>query len=141
MHEFIDELNDLCKTLEREISDHNQKIKVGGRLSVEDLRVIDQLTHALKSVKTTMAMMEAGSQGYNAGERESHMGSNRGSYADNSYEGVSNYYNEGSERRGRNSMGRFVSRAGDVREEMRELMEHTNDPMVKQRLLSIMEEM
>jgi len=54
------------------------------------------------------------------------------------------HYNEGAGRRGRNSMGRFVSRASygnDVKQELREIMDQTGDQMVKQKIHSIISEM
>lgn len=147
MHEFDEELKELCKSLEREIEDYNKKFKVAGRISAEDLKVIDQLTHSLKSVKTTMAMMEGGSErGFYAD------GSNEGSYRGGSYrggsfadEGGSNrYYMDGSGRRGRDSMGRFVSRssyADDISYKLREIMERSNDDRTKQELRNIVEMM
>lgn len=144
MHEFNEELKELCKSLEREIEDYNKKFKVAGRISAEDLKVIDQLTHSLKSVKTTMAMTEAGSErGYYA------EGSNRGgSYRGGSYDdgGSNRYYmdEEGSGRRGRDSMGRFVSRssyAEDLSYKLREIMEQSNDDRTKMQLRNMIEKM
>lgn len=59
MHE-LDTLYDICETLNKELEEANEKIrKAGGKLSAGDLEVIDKLTHAIKSVKTTIAMIEA----------------------------------------------------------------------------------
>jgi hypothetical protein len=142
MHEFVKELKELCESLEREIEDYNKKFKVAGRISAEDLKVIDQLTHSLKSGKTTMAMMEGGSErGYYAD------GSNEGSYRGGSFAdegGYNRYYMDGSGRRGRDSMGRYVSRssyADDISYKLREIMERSNDDRTKQELRNIVEMM
>jgi hypothetical protein len=59
MHE-LDTLYDICETLNRELEEANEKIrKAGGKMSAGDLEVVDKLTHAIKSVKTTIAMIEA----------------------------------------------------------------------------------
>ena len=58
MHE-LDTLYDVCETLNRELEEANEKIrKAGGKMSAGDLEVVDKLTHAIKSVKTTIAMIE-----------------------------------------------------------------------------------
>lgn len=60
MEKKLETLYDLCDILTRELEDANEKIrKAGGKLSSGDLDVIDKMTHALKSIKTTIAMMEA----------------------------------------------------------------------------------
>lgn len=59
MHE-LDTLYDVCETLNRELEELNEKIhKAGGKMSAGDLEVVDKLTHAIKSVKTTIAMIES----------------------------------------------------------------------------------
>ena len=56
----IEDLHELCETLSREVGEANDKIRTaGGKLTAGDLEYIDKLTHALKSVKTTIAMVEA----------------------------------------------------------------------------------
>ena len=61
----IEDLHELCETISREIGDANEKIrKAGGKMTSGDLEYIDRLTHALKSVKTTIAMVEAEDGGY-----------------------------------------------------------------------------
>ena len=59
MHE-LDTLYDICETLNRELEDANEKIrKAGGKLSPGDIPMIDAITHAIKNVKKTIAMIEA----------------------------------------------------------------------------------
>ena len=109
----IEDLHELCETISREIGEANEKIrKAGGKLSGEDLTYLDKLTHTLKSLKTTIAMMEA-----EDGES--------GRYSMPHYGG---YNYGGSYRRGRDSMGRYTSRRGysyddGMIEELRSLME------------------
>ena len=51
----IEDLHELCETLSREVGEANDKIRTaGGKLTAGDLEYIDKLTHALKSVKTTL---------------------------------------------------------------------------------------
>ena len=59
-----EELKKICDTLNRELEHANEKIsRAGGNITGDDLSYIDRLTHAIKSVKTTMAMMEAEDEG------------------------------------------------------------------------------
>lgn len=123
MHNLND-LHELCETLSREIGEANEKIRsAGGKLTAGDLEYIDKLTHALKSVKTTIAMVEAES-GDESGRYMPH-------YNYSGYNG-GNY----SSRRGRDSMGRYTSRRGysyddGMIEELRSLMENAPDERTK----------
>lgn len=60
MHE-LENLYEICETLDRELTEANEKIRqAGGKLSAGDLEVIDKITHSIKSVKTTISMLEEG---------------------------------------------------------------------------------
>ena len=109
MHEKkLNTLYDICDALSKELEEVAQKTR--GGMSAGDLDLIDKLTHALKSTKTTIAMMEAededdGYSGwyrpmyyYDGGMGTSNRGMSRGSYAQG-------YSRRG---RGRDSMGRFT---------------------------------
>ena len=117
----IEDLHELCETISREIGEANDKIRsAGGKLSGEDLTYLDKLTHTLKSLKTTIAMVEA-----EDGES--------GRYSMPHYGG---YNYGGSYRRGRDSMGRYTSRRGysyddGMIEELRSLMESAPDERTK----------
>lgn len=56
-------LHELCDTLSEELEEYAQKTRNG--LNAGDLDAIDKLSHALKSIKTTIAMIEA--DGYSGG--------------------------------------------------------------------------
>lgn len=60
MHEkLIDNLEELCEAVERDLEESNEKIRAaGGKLSAGDVEYVDKLTHTLKSIKTTLAMLE-----------------------------------------------------------------------------------
>lgn len=63
----IEMMHELCDTIFREIEDCNEKIRsAGGKLSPGDIDYLDKLTHAVKSIKTTVAMMEADDGGYSS---------------------------------------------------------------------------
>ena len=100
MKELYEDLHGACEVMSRELGEMVDKIEQGGKMSGADLDMLDKLTHGIKSVKTTMAMMDAeGSYGDDSDYRDS-------------YRGGRSY------RRGRDSMGRYVSRRaydGDMR--------------------------
>ena len=118
---MYDELKHICEILENELANVNKKLdKSDGVLSGDDISYIDKLTHSIKSIKTTIAMMEAE-------EGES------GRYSMPHYGG---YNYGGSYRRGRDSMGRYTSRRGysyddGMIEELRSLMESAPDERTK----------
>ena len=84
------EMHELCETLTGEVKEMNAKIRAaGGKMSPQDLENVDKLTHALKSIKATMAM-------------------------DEDEEGYSEYYPLGGNayRRNRERMGRYSRHRG-----------------------------
>ncbi len=132
MDEKIKTLYELCETISRELEDANEKIrKAGGKVSAGDVDYLDKLTHSLKSIKTTIAMMESeeddegGYSGrympmYGGGmsyERGGNRGGNRGGSSNRggSYEGGS--YARGRIRAKRDSMGRYSREGGYSRED------------------------
>ena len=92
--DYLKDLHEMCEVLSRELGEANDKVRQnGGKLSGSDLEYIDRLTHAIKSIKTTIAMMEAEDG--------------------NSYDGYPanmSYYGGSYRGRRRDSMGRYSSR-------------------------------
>ena len=65
MDRKLETLYDLCETVTKELDTANEKINsAGGELSAGDVEFLDKLTHILKSLKTTIAMIEAEEQEY-----------------------------------------------------------------------------
>jgi len=123
---MYDELKHICEILENELANVNKKLdKSDGVLSGDDISYIDKLTHSIKSIKTTIAMMEA-----EDGESGRYMPHSYGMYGNGGYNG--NSY-----RRSRDSMGRYTSRRGGYSyddgmiEELRSLMENAPDEATK----------
>ena len=136
---MYDELKHICEILENELANVNKKLdKSDGVLSGDDISYIDKLTHSIKSLKTTIAMVEA---------------EDGGSYSDGSYRMYPhwNSYNDGMDNgsyargRGRNarrdSMGRYsrdgyggngYSRDQEMISELRELMNDAKDDRTRQ---------
>lgn len=137
-----EDLEELCQTLGDKISEANEKIRsASGDLTGGDLEYIDKLTHALKSIKTTMAMMEADGYSHDMG----YSGTYTGSYPGRYYPGSSYARGRGAKR---DSMGRY-SRRGYSRgeneeavEQLRAAMESAPDEKTRQdiqRIISRME--
>lgn len=144
--DYINDLHELCETISREIAEANDKIRAaGGKLSAGDVDYIDKLTHTLKSVKATIAMMED-EDGYSSATYP-----NGGSYARRGGYSREGGYN-GSYARGRmnarrDSMGRYsgrYSRDDGIVEELRSLMEDAPNESIKrdiQRIVDKIEQM
>lgn len=98
MDEKLKTLHELCDTLSKELEEVNDKIRRGGGMSAGDLETVDKLTHALKSIKTTIAMMEA-EDGYS------------GAYYPHYYRGGRSYASGRMNAR-RDSMGRYSRNDG-----------------------------
>lgn len=141
--DYLKDLHETCETLSRELGEANEKIKrAGGKMSSGDLEYLDRLTHAIKSVKTTIAMMEAEDEG----ESGYYMPMYGRSYADRSY----GMRDGNSYARRRDSMGRFTSRRGGMSyddgmvEELRDLMDRAPDEQTRrefQKLITKLEQM
>ena len=122
--EMLKDLHEICETLSHELQTANQKIRsAGGKMTGSDLDYIDKLTHAIKSIKTTIAMVEA-----DEGESGRYMPyGGRYSYGDG-------YDHDMSYARRRDSMGRYrrgSSYADGMVDELRTLMEDAPDEATK----------
>lgn len=126
-----DDLLHMCEILEEELAKVNKKLdKGGGSLSGDDISYIDKLTHAIKSIKTTIAMMEADEGA--SGRMYPYYG---GSYNDWSYNNGGSYRGRSSYARGRmnarrDSMGRY-SGDDNMVAELRELMQDAPDEQTR----------
>lgn len=154
--QMIEDLYDLCETLEKDLAKTNEKLRMaGGEMSGADLEYVDKLTHSLKSIKTTIAMIEADEDGgysgygyrmwpmsYEGGQGGS--SNARGNRGGNSNRGGS--YARGRRNARRDSMGRYsgeggYSRDGDFREMLEEAMDNAPNEQVRTKLQRIMSEM
>jgi hypothetical protein len=101
--DYINDLEQLCESIGEALREANDKIKkAGGKLTAGDVAYIDQITHAMKSIKTTLAMLEGGYSG-----DYSRNGSYGRVYQGNSYEepGRGSYRGGGSYDDGRSMDG------------------------------------
>lgn len=155
MADWTKDMHGICEKLTEEISEMNKKMdKNGGKMSAGDLEALDKLTHALKSVKTTLAMEEYDddrSGDYMGGSYE--RGGNRGggSYRGGSYEQGGSYARGRGRYAKRDSMGRYSSEYGysrdeamdDMAEDIRAAMPTMPEPLRKEaeRFLMKLEQM
>lgn len=159
MDRKLETLYDLCEIVSKELETANEKIKTaGGEVSGGDIEFLDRLTHIMKSLKTTIAMMESemleeGSSGYYyggryyydgdmsmAGGRNSYArGGRGGSYARGGRGGRSNARG-GSYARGGRGYSRDDARE-DFIEEIEELMEKAPDEKTRMKFERMLEEM
>ena len=143
---LYEDLEELCQTVGDKISEANDKIGMAnGDLSGGDVEFLDKLTHMLKSIKTTKAMMEA-EEGYSHDGRMSdgysgHYGNMGGGRY---YPGYSYARGRGSNAR-RDSMGRYsrgYSRGDDdMVEQVRELMEKAPEDQTRRDFQKILDRM
>lgn len=153
--ENLDELYELCEYLDHDLKEMNEKIRsTNGKLNNDTLAYLDKLTHAMKSVKTVIAMEEAKMNGYSGrGMSYNHMPYDGSSYG-NSYDGHSYARGRGSDAK-RDAMGRY-SRDGysnrrdgysrdDAKEDMmhrlNDLMNRTTEPQFKSELKRFADEL
>lgn len=110
MDKTLDMLYELCEITTRKLEESTELLKKSQDMSVSDIDLVDKLTHALKCIKTTIAMMEADEEEDGGSSERSYAYRGRtmrsrdgGSYADGGYSG----------RRMRSPRtGRYVSRDG-----------------------------
>lgn len=136
MSEYLMEtLDDLCEIVSDELKKFTEKLqRTGVDMSTGDLERLDMLTHMLKSIKGTMAMMDDGYSGAYGG------GSYANRYSRDGYGGGS--YARGGSRRAMG--GRYSRDAGDLAAQMREMLPNMPNEMTRmdmQRIIDRMEQM
>lgn len=139
MNEKTEMLHKICKSLMEELEEYSKKIDKADGMNVGDLDAVDKLSHALKSIKTTIAMMEAGEEGGYSGRYIPYYGGMAYAQGDNrggTMGGTRSSYNDGMSYAGRrnarrDSMGRYSSEGGYSRAEdgMQELIAEMRDVM------------
>ena len=142
--DVIKELREMKETIAHEIAEANDKIRqAGGDMNTADVDIIDKLTHSMKSLATTCAMLEAEeSDGYSGryydgpgrGWREGYRemrngyGGNYGSYA-----------REGSRYSRDNRNG--YSRGMDWNDSLRQMMDEAPDEATRMDIKKLMDRM
>ena len=111
MKRLKEDLEELCMSLSEDLSKVNREIQDKG-LTASNLDYVDKLTHAIKSVKTTQAML---GNSYDM-SRDSYRMSR-------DYSNEDSYYNRDSydSYRGRDAMGRYTRDSKHMVEQMHQL--------------------
>lgn len=140
MHDKIEQLHELCESVMREVEKTNEKLRMaGGELSAGDMEYLDKLTHTLKSLKTTIAMMEAEDDGYSSDYGYTYaQGGNRGRGGNRG--GRMRSYTGSYARQRRDSMGRY-SRDDDFKGMLEDAMEEAPNDSIRQQLRSMLQMM
>lgn len=143
MHEYLNDLYELCETISKEIGDANDKIRAaGGKLSGADVEYIDKLTHTLKSIKSVIAMMDedGGYSGLDGMRTDGYRGGIRGG----SYRGNGGSYARG---RRRDARGRYIPERGYSREndefveQLEDMMDEAPNERVRSEIKRLIEKM
>lgn len=147
--DLLRELKELKETIGNEIAQANKEIKKsGGDLNTGDIEMIDKLTHAMKSLATTCAMLEAEE---NDGYSERYMP--MGPYYGGAYSGRNDGYIR--ERNGSGNYGGYsrnegrysretrngYSRGLDWSEHLRTMMDEAPDEATRQDIKKLMDRM
>ena len=124
MRDIYENLEELCELTGKKIGEATEKLRSAqGRVTQGDVEYLDTLTHMLKSIKTTMAMMD-------------NEYSQRGSY-----EGSRNSYGRSYDR---DSMGRYSGRmyrdTGTINK-LRKMMEESDDDRTREEFQRFIEKM
>ena len=143
MDKKVEMLHKLCEALTKELEEYSKKIEKADGMSAGDLDAIDKLSHALKSIKTTIAMIEAdnGEGGYSG----RYMPLRGTSYADGRG-GNHGSSNRGSSYAKRDSMGRYsreggYSYADEFAAALEEAMNAAPNDQMREKLRRMMQEM
>lgn len=118
-------LYSVCDKLSEELANANRRIEKIDKLTMSDIEYLDKLTHAIKSIKTTIAMAEA---------NEGHSNYYPYSYGDHEY----SYARKGTRR---DEMGRYSRDTESIKHQMRELMNATNDDRTRREIQRILDDM
>lgn len=128
-------LERLCRFLEQELEEANNKLEDAGRVSGDDMGFIDKLSHSIKSVKSTMAMID---RGYSNDYSGNNSGNYSGNYSGNNgtsgrYDASGRYSNRG---RSRDSMGRYSGHgeSEEVLNQLREIAQDAPDAHIRKKI-------
>lgn len=148
MRNLLDNLYEMCETLSADLEKENHGIrKRNGELDPSRLEYVDHLTHAIKSVKTTIAMVEAEDEGGYYGNYGRDNSNRSGSDMGGDYNRGEGTYRRG---RGRNarrdSRGRYAREgyyrdADEMVDKLRDMMDDMPNEQTKQRMRQLVQEL
>ena len=146
---------EMKETVGQKLAQANKKIKAnGGEIGNDDMEMVDELTHSLKSLITACAMLEAEENGGGYSERYSggysgmpmwNPGITYGYAGRESREGYSRAGGGSSGGYSRNRYSREnwngYSRAGDMTDQLRQMMDEAPDEMTRMEIKKLMDRM
>lgn len=153
--ENLKDLYELCEFLNADVKKINAQIRAaGGEINRETMNYLEKLTHSLKSVKTTIAMIEEAENGYSErgtsfarGDRTGRVHWNDGtmSYGDTSYTRgrTGNVRRDNMRGDMRYSNGGYSMDNDEIIDELNDLMRDADDKMKPefQRFIKKLEQM
>ena len=151
--DLLKELREMKETIATELAEANQRIrKSGGDLNTADVDIIDKLTHTMKSLATTCAMLESeegysGYGSYYSGREEREGGSSReyrggGSSREYRYDGMSGRNNRNSYGNSyANRYNRGYSRNGDIMEHLHMMIDEAPDESTRMEIKRLMDKL
>ena len=142
--DLMKELYEAKETVGNEIGDLNKKIRNnGGKITGADVDMLDKLTHSMKSLATTCAMLEAEEEGYSGHYMPMPYGYSRNgngySRNGNGYSGNGGGYSRRYSRESRDGYG--YSGKGDMTDQLRQMMDEAPDDLTRREIQKLMERM
>lgn len=146
--DLLKELYDMKETVGHKIAQANKKIKAnGGDIANDDVDIVDKLSHSIKSLVTTCAMLEAEEDG-GYSERYAPMWNPGISYGHMGRETRENYSRDGGGNNGGYSRNRYsrenrngYSRTGDMMDQLRQMMDEAPDETTRMEIRKLMDKM
>ena len=136
--DVIKELCEMKETIANEIAEANQRIRQsGGDMNTGDVEIIDKLTHSMKSLATTVAMLEAEEDGYSGNSYGASYENRNGSSREYRDGGTSGRYSRNESRYSRNYRG--YSRNGDMMDHLRMVMDEAPDENTRMEVKRLMD--
>lgn len=142
--DLMKELYEAKETVGNEIGDLNKKIRNnGGKITGADVDLLDKLTHSMKSLATTCAMLEAEEEGYSGHYMPMPYGYSRNgngySRNGNDHSGNGGGYSRRYSRESRDGYG--YSGKGDMTDQLRQMMDEAPDDLTRREIQKLMERM
>lgn len=147
--DLLKELYDMKETVGHKIAQANKKIKAnGGDIANDDVDIVDKLSHSIKSLVTTCAMLEAEEDDDGYSGRYAPMWNPGISYGHMGRETRENYSRDGGGNNGGYSRNRYsrenrngYSRTGDMMDQLRQMMDEAPDETTRMEIRKLMDKM
>ena len=146
--DLLKEVYELKETVGHKIAQANKKIRAnGGDIENDDIEMIDELSHSLVSLVKSCMMLEA-EEGGGYSERYAPMWNPGISYGYMGQETRENYSRAGGGNNGGYSRNRYsreyrngYSRAGDMTDQLRQMMDEAPDETTRMEIRKLMDRM